>query len=121
MQLASELVQKLGIAQGLHYLGDANECPFCGESVSGSWLVTHYRGYFSQSYAAHKERIQQMRGRLVAEFSGDRLAALQRVLQEERNKREFWTRYFDPPAFRLDLDRLATGLERPPKQSRRRA
>ena len=96
------------IAQGLHYLGDANECPFCGESVSGSWLVTHYRGYFSQSYAAHKERIQQMRGRLAAEFSGDRLAALQRVLQEERNKREFWNRYFDPPAFRLDLDRLAS-------------
>ena len=36
------------------------------------------------------------------------MAALQRVLQEEHDKRKFWARYFEPPAFDLDLDHLAS-------------
>ena len=96
------------ISQGLHYLDDAKECPFCGEGISGSVLISHYRAYFSKTYAAHRQRIQELRERLASEFSGDRLAALQRVLHEESDKREFWARYFELPAFDLDQDRLAS-------------
>ena len=96
------------ISLGLDYLGNAKECPFCGEWVSGSVLISHYRAYFSESYAAHKRRIQELRERLASELSGDCLAAVQRVLQEEHDKREFWARYFEPPAFDLDQDRLAS-------------
>ena len=96
------------ISRGLDYLGDAKECPFCGESVSGSVLISHYRGYFSESYAAHKRRIHETRERLASELSGDHLAGFQRVLQQERDKREFWARYLEPPVFGLDLDRVAT-------------
>ena len=97
------------ISQGLHYLDDAKECPFCGEGIiSRSVLISHYRAYFSETYAAHKRRIQELRERLASELSGDRLAALQRVLHEEHDKREFWARYFTPTAFDLDQDRLAS-------------
>ncbi len=71
-------------------------------------LISHYRGYFSESYSAHKRRIQETRNRLASELSGDQLAAFQRVLQQVRDKREFWARYFEPPVFGLDLDRVAT-------------
>ena len=96
------------ISRGLQYLGDAKDCPLCGQDVSGSTIVRHYRAYFSQAYAAHKRRIRQIRDRLASEFSGDRLATLQRTLQEERNNREFWARYIEAPAFGVDLERLAT-------------
>ena len=95
------------ILRGFQYLGDANDCPLCGQDVSGSTLFSHYRAYFSQAYGAHKRRIRQIRDRLALEFSGDRLATLQRTLQGERNKREFWARYFEAPAFNLDYERLA--------------
>ena len=94
-------------SRGLAYLGDAEECPFCAESVSESVLVSHYRAYFSESYTAHKRRIQEIRQKLSLELSGDRLATLQRLLQEERDKRGFWARYFESRTFSLDLDRLA--------------
>ena len=57
------------ISRGLHYLDDTKECPFCGEGVSGSVLISHYRAYFSESYAAHKRRIQELRERLASELS----------------------------------------------------
>ena len=38
------------ISRGLDYLGEENECPFCGNNVSGSALIGHYRAYFSESY-----------------------------------------------------------------------
>ena len=95
------------VSRGLDYLGNAQECPFCGKSVSGSVLISHYREYFSESYTAHKRRISETRDRLASDFGGDRLAALQRLVQEEREKREFWSRYFETPGFGLELDRLA--------------
>ena len=96
------------ISRGLQYLGDGNNCPLCGQDASGSTLVSHYRAYFSKAYATHKRRIRETRDRLAREFSGDRLANLQRVLQEEHNKRDFWANYFEPPAFGIDLESLTT-------------
>ena len=95
------------ISRGLHYLGDTKECPFCGNSVSGSALISHYRAYFSESYAAHKKRILDAREKLSADLSGNRLAALQRVLLQEREKWAYWARYLEPSVFGLDLDHLA--------------
>jgi wobble nucleotide-excising tRNase len=94
-------------SEGLRYLGGTEDCPFCGQSISGSTLITHYRAYFSEAYAVHRRRIQAARERVAAELSGDRLAALQRTLQEERETHDFWARYFEIPAFTLDLDELA--------------
>ena len=96
------------ISRGLHYLDDSEDCPFCGNRVSETALVSHYRAYFSESYAAHKRRIQELRNRLASGLSGDCLADFQRVLQQERDKREFWARYFESAAFGLDLEHLAT-------------
>ena len=95
------------ISRGWHYLGDARECPFCGKGISASALIDHYRAYFSESYAVHKRRIQGIRNGVSSNLSGDRLATLQRILQQECDKREFWARYFELPAFGLDLDHLA--------------
>lgn len=94
-------------AAGLDYLGRGEECPFCAQDLSGSELIAHYRAYFSEGYAAHKQRIQDARSRIAADLSGDRLATLQRVLQDEKQKREFWARYLELPPVDLDLDELA--------------
>ena len=93
-------------AAGLEFLGQGRECPFCAQDLSGSELIAHYRAYFSERYAAHKQRIQDTRSRIAADLSGDRLATLQRVLQDEKQKREFWARYVELPPVDLDLEEL---------------
>lgn len=95
-------------SDGLRYLGANEECPFCGQDLAGSALIAHYRGYFSASYAAHKRRIREEREEVASDLSGDRLASFQRVVQEERDKRDFWARYAELPAFELDIAELAT-------------
>lgn len=96
-------------ADGLSYLGEEESCPLCGQDVSGSSLIAHYRAYFSDAYAAHKRRIQEARNRLRTDLSGDRLARFQRTLHEEKEKREFWAHYVEVPDFTVNLDELATG------------
>jgi wobble nucleotide-excising tRNase len=94
-------------ADGLQYLSGRETCPFCAQDLSGSALIAHYRAYFSEAHAEHKRRIQQARERVGGELSGDRLAWLQRSLQQEKEKREFWAGYTEVPEFVLDLEELA--------------
>jgi wobble nucleotide-excising tRNase len=94
-------------AEGLTYLGVGTSCPFCRQDAAGSTLIAHYRAYFSDSYDQHKRRIQEMRDRAAASWSGDRLAQLQRNLQQEKEKRDFWQRYIEVPTFDVDFADLA--------------
>ena len=46
-----------GMRLGLQ--GDEDNCPFCGQSITGLDLIAHYRAYFSDAYALLKQDVQE--------------------------------------------------------------
>ena len=84
------------------------ECPYCGRETHGVDLVGHYRRYFSAAYANHKENIEEFRTQLDETLGGDRLARYQRLVDQARERGQFWSRYIeDLPAFGVDSEELA--------------
>lgn len=43
------------VEQGMRFLGDAVDCPFCGLDVTASALIAHYRIAFSEAYTQETE------------------------------------------------------------------
>lgn len=43
------------VEQGMHYLGETSDCPFCGLDVAASTLIADYRIAFSEVYALDTE------------------------------------------------------------------
>ena len=95
------------VAEGARFsMGE--DCPYCGQGTEGVELVEHYRRYFSDAYAKHKENIAESRNQLGETFGGDRLARYQRLVEQARERRAFWARYIeDLPAFDVDTEDLA--------------
>ena len=86
---------------------ERSSCPFCGQDLSGSTLLTHYQVYFSEAYATHKSRIADTKSRVLEKLGGDRLARFQRKVQLSKDRYHFWSRFLSLPAFDIDSDELA--------------
>ena len=76
-------------------------CPFCGQEISGSVLIQHYRAYFSESYSALKKRISELRNMLDVKFGLQLNAALQGKLRSIADLQRRWSQFLpvklDPP------------------------
>ena len=84
------------------------DCPYCGQETEGVELVAHYRRYFSDAYAKHKEDIARVRTQVSDTFGGDRLARFQRLVEQARERRAFWAGYIEGlPAFDVEAEALA--------------
>lgn len=96
------------LSQGEGLRGDADSCPFCGQDVSGSNLVGHYRAYFSDTYRAHKDTIASLRNSVRLDLDGDSLASFERGLQQVRDNAHFWSRFVAVPEIDLDSGAIAS-------------
>lgn len=95
------------VGEGIALQRDHASCPFCAQDASASPLIAHYRAYFSDAYRAHKRVISEAQDAVRSELSGDRLARMQRILQQEKDRRDFWARYTALPDFDLDPEEIA--------------
>lgn len=95
------------VSEGMRLLGQSSECPFCAQDVAATTLVDHYRVYFSQAYADHKEAITSERSRILAGFDGDALAAFQRRMTTASERQRFWSRFAEVPLLNIDAEELA--------------
>ncbi len=95
------------VSEGMELSTDRSSCPFCGQDLSGSTLLTHYQVYFSEAYATHKSRIADTKSSVLEKLGGDRLARFQRKIQLSKDRYDFWSRFFSLPAFDIDSDKLA--------------
>ncbi len=95
------------VADGVKFLGEGESCPFCGQGVSGSSLIAHYRAYFLESYREHKSNISAVKTRLEGDFGGDALARIQRALQRVRERHGFWAKYVELSDFTVDVEEVA--------------
>lgn len=100
------------VGQGLQFAAnlssdDRNECPFCAQDLSGSSLLAHYRGYFSEAYNALRQQILAARREFNSAHTGDVPAAFERSVREIIEQRTFWKAFADLPAFEVDTAVLA--------------
>ena len=93
------------IAEGMSYApkaGDSNcPCPFCGQDLSGSTLIEHYRSYFSKSYSKLRDRIVSLQDSLERTFGPEFDAQMQRKLRDTLDLQRRWSKFLsielDPP------------------------
>ena len=85
------------IAAGMAYAPSQDDqnspCPFCGQEISGSVLLQHYRAYFSASYSDLKERISELRNMLDEKFGHQLEALLQGKLRSIADLQGKWSQF----------------------------
>lgn len=82
--------------------GATGSCPFCGQDLAGSPVITHYRTYFSAAYADLKRRISEALAGINRAHGGDVPAAFERSVRIAVERRQFWSRFCDVPEIAID-------------------
>jgi len=100
------------IEEGMHRVpqvsqGEATPCPFCGQDLAGSELITHYQGYFSDEYAGLKRRVSETFAAINRAHGGDVPAAFERAVRITGERRQFWSRFCDVPDYTFDTATIA--------------
>src|SRR5581483_8333069 len=96
------------IADGMRRIPtEGRECPFCGQDLAGSPVLTHYRAFFSQEYRALKDDINRLSGRINEVHSDNGPIAFERALRTASERRAFWARFADMPEIAFDTAELA--------------
>jgi wobble nucleotide-excising tRNase len=88
------------LAEGLRYIA-GEECPFCGQGLTGIDLIQAYRSFFSREYHALRDEVTGLSGQ-VESAVGDRVvAAIDQTVLQNDNSLEFWRQYCEivPLAF----------------------
>jgi len=83
---------EIWIESGLNYL-KGKRCPFCGQSLADTELVSAYRAYFDKAYQHLKKEIGELSGRLRQILSEDALLAVQGKIASNNELIEFWDDY----------------------------
>lgn len=96
------------IADGIRRIpAHGRDCPFCGQDLAGSPVLTHYRAFFSQEYRALKDDINRLSGRIKEVHSDNGPIAFERALRTASERRAFWARFADMPEIAFDTTELA--------------
>ena len=81
---------------------EATPCPFCGQDLAGSELITHYQAYFSDEYAGLKRRVSETLATITRAHGGDIPAAFERAVRIAVERRQFWSQFCDVPDVTFD-------------------
>lgn len=94
------------IAQGYEYLGEEEECPFCGQATDAVKLFAAYKAHFNAAYAELKDNVAALGRSIDTVLGAAALMKAQAVVTMNAAHVEFWKRFitFDAPV--LDLDKL---------------
>lgn len=90
------------VAEGMRHLPDSGSCPFCAQDLRGSYLVAHYRAYFSAGYEELKRDIAGTITAMKTEHDEAVPAAFERAVRVWGERRQFWTRFCEVPEIGLD-------------------
>lgn len=96
------------LADGVGRASDSSDgvCPFCGQDVKGLELITHYRAYFSQSYAQLKSDVNRMLSSIDGAHTDGVQASFERAVGAARHTRQFWANYCEVPLIELDTESI---------------
>lgn len=106
-----EHVQKIGtgaeawLSDGMNRIPSTPEvgtCPFCGQDLAGSPILAHFRAFFSREYADLKRSVSDAQDDVNAVHGGTVQSGFERAVRVAVERHQFWSRFCDVPAFRLD-------------------
>jgi wobble nucleotide-excising tRNase len=84
------------IAEGAEQMSN-DDCPFCGQSLTGLALIDAYRKVFGEAYRGMKLAVENLSATIEREF-GDRVTgSLETLFESNRGAAEFWRRYCHLP------------------------
>jgi len=101
------------VGQGMSFVAQASEgtdkgiCPFCAQDLAGSPLLSAYRSYFSEGYAALKADINSALTNVEKTHGAATPAAFERSVRVTVERREFWKTYIEVPDFHVDTAAIA--------------
>ena len=96
------------VADGMPRIHPASEglghevCPFCAQSLDGSFLIEHYKAYFSEAYKQLNASIRQTSVEFQSAHTGDIRVAFERNIHTLRQTHEFWIKFIDLPLLEID-------------------
>ena len=90
------------LERGFEYTSDG-DCPFCGQPLKDSDLISAYKSYFDDTYNEFKQEIQGFREQIHQLLGEDSLSAVQEKISENRRLVEFWSDYEDLDYEELDF------------------
>jgi wobble nucleotide-excising tRNase len=103
---------ELWLDQGLGYLKDDDECPFCGRSVEGIPLVEAYKQYFDEAYSEHVGKTTELAEQAKTKTSPAESAGIQRVVDDNAKVAAIWTSFGVEWKAALDTAELQDRLHR---------
>jgi wobble nucleotide-excising tRNase len=80
------------LAKGMAHIRD-EKCPFCSLSITENQLVSAYRGYFSDAYAAHKAALTEFSDRLDKCIGETAALQFYSCFKEVATEADFWGDY----------------------------
>ncbi len=98
------------IAQGLP-LANGQQCPFCGQEVSGLDLMSAYQKYFGATYAAFKKELASLQESVDNAFGEAALLIMQKTLTDNAALVAFWSDFVTPAIPELAFADIRTALE----------
>ena len=82
--------------------GTTGSCPFCGQNLTGSDLIAHYRAYFSEGYACLKRDVVNMIESIGRTHADGIQVEFERSIGKIRELVQFWSQYYKMPAIEID-------------------
>lgn len=103
-----EHIEKIGdnaeawIENGMSRIPETGDCPFCAQDLSSSLVISHYRAYFSEEYAALKQTVANTLVDISHRHGGGVAAGFERAVRGGVERRQFWSRFCDVPDVAID-------------------
>jgi len=77
------------LQRGMGYISE-NNCPFCGQDLSSSTLLSAYQGFFGKAYTSLKEEISQIQQVIQEYFSQAKMLGWQKEFEKNQGLIELW-------------------------------
>lgn len=77
------------LQSGMGYISE-NNCPFCGQDLSSSELLSAYQGFFGKAYTSLKEEISQTQQVIQEYFLQAKMLAWQKTFEKNQGSIELW-------------------------------
>lgn len=100
------------LSEGMDRLSDSKTdtsfgvCPFCAQDLTGSPVIAHYRGYFSEAYAGLKRRIEEALCKIEGTHARNVPAEFERKIRLLVERRQFWSRFCEVPEITIDTRQI---------------
>ena len=93
---------KRWIEEGMGYISDGGECPFCGLNAASSSLVADYKVVFSDLYRQHSVHIATTKREILESLADSKLVAIEGLIAKNVAHSHFWKSHgIDAPNLNL--------------------